>query len=117
MIDRGGGSSASPVESATVPSKLRTWSIGALLVLVFGVLWQLNAWRLAASDTPLAGKKFPYLHDVAIAFVQNWPDLWSALRTTATGALVGLAIGTAIGVLLALIAGRSRIWESAFYPT
>ena len=87
-----------------------------LLVLAVGGLWQINAWRVAASDTPLAGKKFPYLHDVAIAVVQNWPDLWSALRTTAGGALVGLAIGTTIGVLLALIAARSRIWESAFYP-
>jgi len=95
---------------------LRTWTIGVLLVLVVGCLWQLNAWRVAASDTPLAGKKFPYLHDVAIAMVQNWPDLWSAVRTTASGALVGLGIGTTIGVLLALVAGRSRIWESAFYP-
>ena len=116
VIDRGGGTSASPVESRAVRSRLRTWGVGTLLVVVVGVLWQLNAWRVAASDTPLAGKKFPYLHDVGLAIVQNWPDLWSAVRTTAGGALVGLAIGTTIGVLLALVAGRSRIWESAFYP-
>ena len=95
---------------------MRTWSIGAALVVVFGAAWQLNAWRVASSDTPLAGKKFPYLHDIATAIVENWPDLWSAVRTSASGALVGLVIGTVIGVVLALIAGRSRIWESAFYP-
>lgn len=116
MVDRGSSSSASPINQRSVRSKLRTWGIGALLVIVVGSLWQLNAWRVASSDTRLAGKKFPYIHDVATAIVENWPDLWSAVRTTATGALVGLAIGTAIGVVLALIAGRSRIWESAFYP-
>ncbi len=116
VIDRGSGKPASPVDSRSMWPKLRTWGIGALLVLVVGSLWQLNAWRVAASETPLASKKFPYLHDVAIAIFQNWPDLWSAVRTTATGALVGLGIGTTIGVVLALIAGRSRIWESAFYP-
>ena len=116
VIDRGSSKSTSPVDSRPVRHKLRRWGIGLLLVFAFVGLWQLNAWRVAASDTPLAGKKFPYLHDVAIAFVENWPDLWSALRTTASGALVGLAIGTTIGVILAVIAARSRIWESAFYP-
>ncbi len=116
VIDRGSGSAASPVETRSEWSRSRTWTIGTLLALAFGGLWQLNAWRVAASDTPLAGKKFPYLHDVATAMVQNWPDLWSAVRTTASGAMVGLVIGTTIGVVLALIAGRSRIWESAFYP-
>ena len=116
LTDRGGPSSASPVSSGYVPSRWRTWSVGFLLVVVFGAAWQLNAWRVASNDTPLAGKKFPYLHDIAVAIVENWPDLWSAVRTSATGALVGLVVGTVIGVVLALIAGRSRIWESAFYP-
>ena len=113
---RGGRSAASPAVRGAEPRRLRTWGIGVLLVLAVGGLWQLNAWRVASSQTPLAGKKFPYLHDVAAAIVQNWPDLWSAVRTTASGALVGLVIGTVIGVALALLAGRSRLCESTFYP-
>lgn len=114
--DRGGRSAASPVVRGAGSPRLRTWGIGVLLVPAVGGLWQLNAWRVASSQTPLAGKKFPYLHDVAAAIVQNWPDLWSAVRTTASGALVGLVIGTVIGVALALLAGRSRLCESTFYP-
>ena len=113
---RGGRTAASPSVRGAEPPRLRTWGIGVLLVLAVGGLWQLNAWRVASSQTPLAGKKFPYLHDVGIAIVQNWPDLWSAVRTTASGALVGLVIGTVIGVALALLAGRSRLCESTFYP-
>jgi len=116
-LQKGGGRSpASPLGEGEGRRIAAAWLKGAVITAAIVGLWELNAWRVSASDTPLAGKKFPYLHDVAIAFVDNWPDLWSALRTSAIGALIGLVIGTIIGVLIAAIAGKSRIWESAAYP-
>ena len=107
------------VDESGKKQKHRSSKVAAVLLFIglgVGALETLAYIFASGDETLLAAKKFPFLHDIAWSFVQNWSDLWSAFRSTATGALVGLAVGTVIGVMIALLAARSRIWESAVYP-
>jgi NitT/TauT family transport system permease protein len=58
----------------------------------------------------------PAPHEVARAFVDEGPALWSAAINTGAGALLGFASAVALSFSLALILSLSPLVRASFYP-
>lgn len=83
--------------------------IGALLLL-FG------AWEGACRALDLPSSTLPAPSAAARGIGDEWSVLWPALQTTATEAIVGLAIALVVGTLLGLLIAASRVLRTLLEP-
>lgn len=89
------------------------------VVWVAGVVavWELVSFLLdAVFKDPQAAKKLPYLHDVVLAFFQNWQSMLQAGGVTLSRAALGFLFGIAIGFVLAVLMSLSKIFEKIAMP-
>ena len=103
---------ALPLPAEAVARMLR--SIGQRLVPWLVPLLLLLAWHASASFGMLSARVLPAPEDVAKA---AWTlaasgDLWTHVKVSAGRALTGLAIGGGLGLLLGLLTGSVRAFET-----
>ncbi|HEY1848917.1 MAG TPA: ABC transporter permease [Opitutaceae bacterium] len=58
----------------------------------------------------------PAPHQVARAFVEKGPALWSAALNTGAGAVIGFAVAVALSFVMALILSLSPLVRASLYP-
>lgn len=89
------------------------------IVWVIGIIvaWELSSFLLKnVIHDPMASTKLPYLHTVAITFVNNWKMLLEAGAVTFSRAAIGFVLGTSVGILLAVIMSLSKTMERIAFP-
>jgi NitT/TauT family transport system permease protein len=80
--------------------------IGMILVW-YGICMSLSADQRFLLPTP---------HEVARAFVEKGPALWSAALNTGGGALIGFGLAVGLSFLFALFLSLSPLVRASFYP-
>lgn len=85
--------------------RLLPWLVPVLLVV---------AWQLSSSQGWLSTRVLPAPVDVVAAFwtLAASGELWTHVKVSASRALVGLAIGGGLGLLLGLLTGSVRFFET-----
>lgn len=104
------GGSPQPTPRFTT-SKLLTWLIPTILLIVLLAAWEVGAWL---TDTP---RWFlPRPSDVAREIVESRSLLWGHTWTTLQEVLIGYAIALAVGIVTALAIASSDLAERTIYP-
>ncbi|MCM6773296.1 ABC transporter permease [Nocardia sp. CDC159] len=97
-------------------SKLQTWGLRAVLV----VLW-LGSWELAATMwiDPFFYSKPSLIWDRLVEWFTEgtqFGSIWLQIFTTVEEAVLGFVIGAVAGVVLGVLLGRSRYWAEVLAP-
>lgn len=87
------------------------WIIGIIVV------WELASFLLKyVIQDPMAATKLPYLHIVALTFLDNWKPLLEAGAVTFSRAAIGFALGAGVGIFLAVFMSLSKTMERIAFP-
>lgn len=83
--------------------------------LLFGVLL-LGAWEAVVRGLDLKPYFLVAPSNIGAKFVDNWSNIWEAMRVTGTNAVFGLLFGAIVGVLVAFLLSRFKILDELVTP-
>ncbi|MGN8646784.1 ABC transporter permease [Gracilibacillus sp. HCP3S3_G5_1] len=87
------------------------WMIGLF------ILWELGSWVLLnVIEAPMAQSKLPYVHEVAITFVDYGSVLYKEGLVTFSNAGFGFLLGAVLGIILAVLMSISKWVEQMALP-
>ena len=83
--------------------------------LVFGVLL-LGIWEAIVRGFDLKPYFLVSPTDIGSRFVDNWGNIWDAMRVSGTNAAFGLLFGSVAGVLTAFLLSRFKVLDELVTP-
>jgi NitT/TauT family transport system permease protein len=83
--------------------------------LIFGVLL-LGAWEAVVRGFDLKPYFLVPPSDIGSGFVDNWGNIWEAMRVSGTNAAFGLVVGTIVGVLMSFLLSRFKFIDELVTP-
>ncbi len=89
---------------------------GLVLPPVVTLIVFVALWNTAVRVLEIPRWQVPAPGDVATAFANRGPTLWSATFTTAKAALLGFALSGIVGITVGVLLSSTRLIERAFYP-
>ena len=95
--------------------RLTTIASGLLPPLLFGVLL-LGVWEAVVRGFDLKPYFLVPPSDIGSRFVDNWGNIWEAMRVSGANAAFGLVIGSIVGVLMAFLLSRFKVLDELVTP-
>jgi NitT/TauT family transport system permease protein len=98
-----------------VTARLRSTWVAVWPPLVFGALF-LALWQGAVRVFDLKPYFLAPPSAILSAFVDNFSNIWDAMRVSGTNAAIGLIVGTVLGVAMSFVLSRYRIIDDIVTP-
>jgi NitT/TauT family transport system permease protein len=88
---------------------------GLAAPLLFGVLL-LGIWEAVVRGLDVKPYFLVPPSDIWARFIDNWSNIWEAMRVSGTNAAFGLVFGAVVGVLMAFLLSRFKVLDEVVTP-